>query len=154
MNYYKIWMDLHKKPTAIYRPFALPLHSTYHKAYTKYRVGASGQYKSYWKIFGRFWMSSTTTTTEIRRIRWSRACAQVWLRKWRWSLRPLLFYAYSDDCSWRRYLHLSMPHVNSDSLWRWSLHPPTCYVYSNDVMCAFLLVYVVLRCDITCCITL
>ena len=32
MNYYKILMNLHRKPIAIYMPFALPLHSTYHKA--------------------------------------------------------------------------------------------------------------------------
>ena len=32
MNYYKIWMSMHRKPIAIHRPFALPLHSTYHKA--------------------------------------------------------------------------------------------------------------------------
>jgi hypothetical protein len=36
MNYYyKILINLHRKPTAIYRPFDLSLHSTYHKAYTK-----------------------------------------------------------------------------------------------------------------------
>ena len=32
MSYYKILMNLHRKTTAINRPFALPLHSTYHKA--------------------------------------------------------------------------------------------------------------------------
>jgi hypothetical protein len=32
MNYYKMLMNLHRKTTAINRPFALPLHSTYHKA--------------------------------------------------------------------------------------------------------------------------
>ena len=32
MNYYKILMNLHRKTIAINRPFALPLHSTYHKA--------------------------------------------------------------------------------------------------------------------------
>ena len=37
MNYYKILMNLHRKPTAIYRPFALPLHSTYHT--TKQSIG-------------------------------------------------------------------------------------------------------------------
>ena len=47
MNYYKILMNLHRKTIAINRPFALPLHSTYHKANAKHRVGASGQYKSY-----------------------------------------------------------------------------------------------------------
>jgi hypothetical protein len=36
MNYYyKILLNLHRKPTAIYRPFHQPLHSTYHKAYAK-----------------------------------------------------------------------------------------------------------------------
>ena len=141
MNYYKIWMNLHRKPTAIYRPFALPLHSTYHKAYVKHRVGDSGQYKSYWKIFGRFWMSSTMTTMKIRRIRWSPSYAQVWLRRWRWSLCPLLFYAYSDDCSWRRCLHLSTLRVDSDDgLWRRNLHPPTRHVYSDEALCMFPLV--------------
>ena len=42
MNCYKILMNLYRKPIDIYRPFALPLHSTYHKAYAKHRVGASG----------------------------------------------------------------------------------------------------------------
>ena len=32
MNCYKILMNLYRKPIDIYRPFALPLHSTYHKA--------------------------------------------------------------------------------------------------------------------------
>ena len=32
MNLYKILMNLHRKTTTINRPFALPLHSTYHKA--------------------------------------------------------------------------------------------------------------------------
>jgi hypothetical protein len=36
MNYYyKILINLHREPTAIYRPFDLTLHSTYHKAYAK-----------------------------------------------------------------------------------------------------------------------
>jgi hypothetical protein len=35
MNYYyKILLNMHRKPTAIYRSFLLPLDSTYHKAYT------------------------------------------------------------------------------------------------------------------------
>jgi hypothetical protein len=37
----------------------------------------------------------TTMRTWIR-SRWSRAYAQVWLR--RWSLCPLTFYTNSDDC--------------------------------------------------------
>ena len=32
MNYYKILMNLQRKTIALNRPFALPLHSTYHKA--------------------------------------------------------------------------------------------------------------------------
>jgi len=32
MNYYQILMNLHRKTIAINMPFALPLHSTYHKA--------------------------------------------------------------------------------------------------------------------------
>ena len=32
MSYYKILMNLHRKTIAINRPFALPLHSAYHKA--------------------------------------------------------------------------------------------------------------------------
>ena len=47
MNYYRILMNFHRKTTAINRSFAVPLHSTYHKANAKHRVGASGQYKSY-----------------------------------------------------------------------------------------------------------
>jgi hypothetical protein len=36
MNYYyKILMNLHRKPTAIYRHFDLPLYSTYHKSIRK-----------------------------------------------------------------------------------------------------------------------
>jgi hypothetical protein len=36
MNYYyKILLNLHRKPIAIYMSFDLPLHSTYHKAYAK-----------------------------------------------------------------------------------------------------------------------
>jgi hypothetical protein len=70
-------------------------------------------------------MSSTTMTTEIRRIRCSYSYTQVWLR--RWSLRLIILYAYSDDCVWRR-----------------SLHPPMRYVYSDADLCAFPLVYVYL----------
>ena len=32
MNYYKILMNLQRKTIALNRPFALPLHYTYHKA--------------------------------------------------------------------------------------------------------------------------
>jgi hypothetical protein len=36
MNYYyKILLNLHRKPTTIYRSFHLPLHSTYHKSIRK-----------------------------------------------------------------------------------------------------------------------
>jgi hypothetical protein len=62
--YYKMWLTRIGKTTTIIGPLNFP--SAFHltQSNAKHRVGASGQYKKYWKIFNRFW-------------------AQVRLRGWR-----------------------------------------------------------------------
>jgi hypothetical protein len=70
MNYYKILMNLHRKTTAINMSFALPLHSTYHKATQSIGwepVATTNHIERYLEGLD----VNYATTTENRRIRWS-----------------------------------------------------------------------------------
>ena len=54
MNCYKILMKLYRQTTAIYRSFALPLYSTYHKANGKHKGGSQWLVqiilKDFWQV--------------------------------------------------------------------------------------------------------
>jgi hypothetical protein len=109
----KLLMNLHRNATAIYRPFALPLISLTTKPTQSIGWEPVASTNRTDNCSARLDVIYNDDNKDLRiRNWWSRFYTQVWLR--RSSLRPLTFYANSDDCPWRRSLHPLMRYIDSN----------------------------------------
>jgi hypothetical protein len=101
----KYWYMHHRKPIAKYFRIARSLFLFSTKAHRC------------WPWPPHIWWCAdflTCSISEIRRIRWSRSYAQVWLKM---ESTPAVFLCQLWWLSWRRSLHLLTPYNSDEDVW-------------------------------------